>query len=213
MLVDGKGQRKHTPSGDGRIVDFELSPNWDYVVGDAADAYEGRLRRCRRHVVFLRDSGIVVLYDDLAAGEPATFQFMLHANRAFAVDQDRQRVRVDLPGAGASAQYLSDTRLKFRQWDGYDPPPEFRQFPNQWHLEASTGEKRKDAGVWTVIVPYRAGQQRDWSAERIESDTAVGVRIRGLDRPATVMIRKAEVTGAAEIEGITFQSAYLVRQP
>ena len=45
VLVDGEGQIKHTPAPHGRIVTAELDPQWDYVVGDATEAYGGRLER------------------------------------------------------------------------------------------------------------------------------------------------------------------------
>ncbi|MBM4082421.1 MAG: DUF4962 domain-containing protein, partial [Planctomycetes bacterium] len=70
VLVNGEGQVKHTAAATGRIVDSKFSPEWDYVVGDAAAAYGGKLTRCRRHVAFVKPE-LIVLYDDLVAAEPA----------------------------------------------------------------------------------------------------------------------------------------------
>lgn len=181
VLVDGQGQTRHTAAPHGRIVASQFSPEWDYLVGDAAEAYQGRLTRFRRHVVFIKPKSgetpspvQIVVYDDLAAREPATFQFMLHALREFSVDAQAGRLRVEQPQAGVDVQYLSPLPLSFRQWDGYDPPPT-KEFPNQWHVEAGTSDRRSELAMVTVIVPYRAGQRPEWSAQR--EDTAEGVRV------------------------------------
>src|SRR5688572_17475155 len=136
VLVDGEGQVKHTPAPHGRIVAEKLTKEWDWVVGDATEAYGGRLKRYQRHVVLLKPD-VVVIYDDLVAAKPATFQFMLHGLKEFEVDEGEGRLGLEMAKAGVDVQYVSTEPLKFRQWDGFDPKPT-REFPNQWHLEAST---------------------------------------------------------------------------
>src|SRR5262245_48466134 len=91
VLVNGEGQLKHRAAPDGRIVDFKLTPAFDYVVGDATDAYGGRLKRYRRHIAFVKEAGgtpapLIVIYDDLVATEPSTFQFQLPALNPSAVE-------------------------------------------------------------------------------------------------------------------------------
>lgn len=196
VLVNGEGQIKHTSAPHGRIADFKFSPDWDYVVGDATDAYGGRLVRCQRHVVFLKpqsgkwDLPLIVLYDDLEAKEPATYQFMLHSLKAFDVDQQKARLTVEQPKAGVEVQYLSPKPLALRQWDGFSPPPS-KEFPNQWHVEAGTQEKQKQLGMLTVLVPYRAGQRPEWTAERAENQANLGVRVVSGGKQATLLFPKA----------------------
>jgi hypothetical protein len=209
VLVNGEGQVKHSTSARGQIVDFRFTPQFDYIVGDATDAYGGRLTRYRRHVAFVKPD-VIVLYDDLAAKEPATFQFMLHALKPFTVDDKNMRLSVEQPKAGVGVQYLSPLPLTFRQWDGYEPPPD-REFPNQWHVEAGTREKRQSLGVLTVIVPHRAGQRVEWTAERLESDTAIGARVRRGEKTLLVAFRKEGVTGKASLAGMTFEGAVMVK--
>jgi hypothetical protein len=211
VLVDGKGQIKYSPAPHGRIVDSLLGDDWDYVVGDATDAYGGRLTRYRRHVLYAKPD-VVVLYDDLAAKDPATFQFMLHGNRAFDVDENTSSLRIDLPKAGADIRYLSPLRLAFRQWDGYDPKPTV-EFPNMWHVEAGTAEKRAEVGMLTAILPYRAGKRESWTATRIESETAVGVRIETAGKKTRMLFRKQGARGPASADGVAFEGpAAVVRR-
>jgi hypothetical protein len=108
VLVNGQGQIPHTPAPHGRITAAQLTPAWDYLAGDATDAYGGRLTRYVRHVAFVKgDAPFLVLYDDLAAKEPSTFQFMLHALKSFSVDQQRGRLSVEQKNASVEARYLS----------------------------------------------------------------------------------------------------------
>jgi hypothetical protein len=206
VLVDGEGQIKHTPAPHGRIVDCRFTPEWDYIVGDATPAYGDRLTRYQRHVVFVKGSATdsrsvpyIVLYDDLEAKSPATFQFMLHALRAFDVDEAKQRLAVQQPHAGIDVQYLAPQPLAFRQWDGFTPPPT-KQFPNQWHVEAGTRERSQQLGMLTVLVPYRAGQRPTWTAERVETNDGPSVRFALGDQVQTIVFPAPGRAGAVRVQ-------------
>ena len=94
VLVDGVGQTGE-PDGPGdwfectelrrerrgpRILRAVPGAAWDYVIGDAAPAYEKRadLRRFLRHVLYVKPYCWVIA-DELAAGRPATFELLFHA--------------------------------------------------------------------------------------------------------------------------------------
>lgn len=200
VLVNGEGQQKHVARPQGRIAVEQLTPKWDYVVGDAMEAYNGRLKRCLRHVALVKGATpLIVLYDDIEAKEPSTFQFMLHALRAFTVDEKGSELSLDLPKAGVTARYLSPMPLRFRQWDGFTPPPD-KEFPNQWHVEAGTQTPRTEVGMVTVIVPYRAGGRPDWTANRLEAPQTVGVRFTCKGKVTIVRFPRAGATEAARVE-------------
>lgn len=201
VLVNGEGQIKHSATSTGAIVAEHFSPQCDYVAGDAVAAYGGRLKRAIRHVALVRpqpapgnsDSAagriaagpFVVIYDELAAEKPATFQFMLHGLSQFDVDQAAQQLRIEQPGAGCIVQYSAPVGLAFRQWDGYNPPPK-KPFPNQFHVEAATEKPLAAIDVFTVIVPYRID-------ERGKTPSAP-------PRPRTVQCRRSAGSGWAAIE-------------
>jgi hypothetical protein len=197
VLVNGEGQLKHTAAPHGRIVAEDLRPAYDYIVGDATEAYGGRLTRYRRHVAFVKgERPFIVLYDDLEAKEPSTFQFMLHALKPFTVDENAAQLAVEQPRAGVTVNYLSPAPLTFRQWDGFTPPPT-KEFPNQWHVEASTREKRREIGMLTVLVPHRAGQAVAWQAERVETGDTLGVRVTLGGRTTRVSFPKSSTAPLA----------------
>ncbi len=210
VLVNNQGQIKHSPAPHGRILDAQLNLDWDYVVGDATDAYGGRLARYRRHVAFVKNpTPFIVLYDDLQAKEPATYQFMLHALSEFAVDPVAHSLRLQGPNAGLLVQYLSPSPLAFRQWDGFDPPPS-RDFPNQWHVEASTDTPQRDLHQLTIIVPHRHGQSPTLTATRLESDSALGALVTLNDRSSIVAFRKPGTTGPASLENHSWTGPFLL---
>lgn len=208
VLVDGEGQIPHSATAMGRIITSQLTPEWDYVEGDALPAYGDRLTRARRKIAFVKPD-LIVICDDLAAPKPVSFQFMLHALSPFTVDEKTGSFSVQQPKAGLTAQYLSPTPLSFRQWDGYDPKPT-REFPNQWHVEAGTQEKWSELRMITVLVPHRAAAAPEWTAERVESDTAVGVRVTRAGKTTLVAFRKAD-QGGGTVGDVTFASAIAVQ--
>jgi hypothetical protein len=175
VLVDGEGQIPHSVNSTGKIVREQFTPGYDYVAGDGTPAYGQRLQKAWRHVVFLKgEKPCIVLYDELVAPKPVTFQFMLHALSAFAIDEAASRLRVTQPKAGLEVAYLSPVPLRFAQTDGFKPAPT-REFPNIWHAETGTTDKRDKLGMVTVLVPHRSGAAGEWQAKR--SDGADGTTV------------------------------------
>jgi len=190
VLVNGEGQIPHSAGATGRIADFRLTSDWDYVEGDALAAYGGRLTRARRKILFAKPD-VILLCDDLTAPQPATFQFMLHALGPFTVDETAARLSTRQSRAAVTVQYLAPVPLRFRQWDGYEPKP-MREFPNQWHVEAATTNRLSELRMLTVIIPHRVGAETSWRAERLESDTALGVRLVRGRETQTLAFRKTD---------------------
>jgi hypothetical protein len=81
----------------------------------------------------------------------------------------------------------------------------------QWHVEAGTSDKRGELGMLTVIVPHRAAQQVEWTAERLESDTAIGAPVMLAGKPTVVAFRKSALSNSASLSGVTFDGSAAVR--
>jgi hypothetical protein len=204
VLVNGEGQVPHSALSRGAIVDFDSSPDLDYVVGSAVEAYGGRLERARRSIAFVKPD-LIVIFDDLVATNEATFQFMLHALQPFQVQEGGKRMTLKLPKASAEIQYLTSEHVVLRQWDGFDPAPE-REFPNQWHIEAGTTRRLQRIQMLTAIVVSRGEipSPRSWSAERMESASAVGLHFRRGGQTKLVAFRKAHQAGSAALGSLLF---------
>jgi len=184
--------------------------------GQAVSALDSRVGSASRVASWTPPSAsaalpaVILIVDELEANEPTTFQFMLHALSPFAIDPEKQVLYLERPKAGLIAQYLPDAPLGFRQWDGYDPPPR-DQIPNQWHVEASTQEKKDAVTMLTLLIPYPAASRPQWSARRVESADAVGLEAIIGGKSLQLAIRKASCPGPAVWQAQTFPKPYFAK--
>lgn len=199
VLVNGEGQTPHSVAAKGEIVREVITPAYDYIAGDATVSYGGRLQKAWRHAVLVKGpQPFVVLYDELVAREPAKFQFMLHGLKAFEINAPAARLRLDQPKAGLEVAYLSRVPIAFQQTDGFNPPPT-REFPNHWHVEAGTTEARKELGMVSVLVPYRAGKSPSWQAQRTDESSTATVQVTIDGRRHTIRFPQPGMDGKVQV--------------
>ncbi len=158
ITVGGQGQIPHSAAARGRIVAFETSDRFDYVAGEAAEAYpEGLVERFTRHILFIKPHLILIL-DDLATPEPQTFEWWLHAPTEMSI-AGQHDIRVAVGEAGCSIDMLAPEGLVLTQTDRFDPPPRPRIKLTQYHMTAATTEPARRQQFATLIRPHRAGEQ------------------------------------------------------
>jgi len=184
LLVDCEGQKPRSADPGGRIIKWDFQPGLDYLAGDATAAYEGRLKRYLRHVVFIKPD-VIILADEIQAARPSTYQWMLHAQQPFEVEPSAQRLVLDRGQAGVIIEYIAAQRLRLRQWTGYDPEPDWsylssinsRGIPTQWHVEAASDSPAAEAFTLTVLRVFGRGGKPAGSvrAQRDESGLSVTI--------------------------------------
>jgi hypothetical protein len=199
--VNGEGQQTRDWNSRGRITHFETSDYWHYAVGDAREAYAGRLRKFDRHIVYLRPASThvgpaVVILDDLAAPASSTFQWWLHALEEMAVDSPTQTVRIRRRNAGLEVHFLAPAGLSFSQTDQFTAPPEREYarreagFADQWHLTAETTEAAQACRFLTVLLPYRVVQEdQPRAVTLLPESSCLGVEVVTEDRRHVVAFR------------------------
>lgn len=156
----GQGQVIRDPKSKGIIRGFEHGVDYDYVAADATEAYQGRLSRFVRHVVHVRP-GIFVLFDDLEAPVPRTFEWRLHSLSEMTLPEHGTmpaHVLVAQGNARLDVRFLSPKELDFEQTVGFEHPPEHGE-PDQWHLVAALRQPSEVARFLTVLVPYKGGDE------------------------------------------------------
>lgn len=199
ILVNGEGQVQRDRAANGRLAAFQTVDGYDYVEGEAAPAYKGRLERFRRHVVHVRP-GYFVVYDELRAPEPAKFQWLLHAYKKIQVDEASRRLRIENAPAAMTVQLLLPQKAEFTQTDKYEPEPEpiAKQWENTWHLTASTTEAARDAKFLAVLLVHRQGQEDALpKVELLSGQGAVGVRLKAADGAEDVVAFRADEAPAS----------------
>jgi len=181
VLVNGEGQVIREQKANGRITAFQDRPGLTYVVGDAAAAYMGKLRRWDRHILFLRP-GLFLLLDDLEAPAPARFQWMLHAFEEMEVGEGRVISRRN--GATLEVRLSSPSGLTLSQTDRFDPsyndriPEQFHEdLPNHWHVTAKTERDATAVRIGAVIGVWNA--QKAFHLELLDHAGWCGARATG----------------------------------
>jgi len=185
VLVNGEGQKPRTADPGGRIVRWQFEDGMDYVLGDATVAYEGRLERAHRHVIFVKPD-VIVLADELRAPGPSAYQWMLHAQQPFQLDEPAQRLVLDRGKAGVVVDYVADRPLKMRQWTGYDPAPDWEYLksvnrppiPPQWHVEAAAVEPAAEAFTVAVLRVFSSGGGRLEAPRLTRQGRALTLQVR-----------------------------------
>ncbi len=173
ITVDGIGQVPHSAASQGKIVAFRTTPAVDVVVGEAGDTYrvspskefpDGRvLDRFTRAILFVKPE-LVIVFDRLVARRPVTYEYWLHAVNEFDLE-DQHRVEVRAGKVVCPIDFLVPEGLELRQTNQYDPNPRPRVKLREWHLTATTGEKRKAVEFLVLLRPQRAGDRLPSKAE------------------------------------------------
>jgi hypothetical protein len=159
ILVNGKGQLRAGSEHGGRLAGFETGRSLGYACGDATAAYGDLLKRCRRHVLLVRPS-LVVIVDDLEAPQPAEFQWLMHAWEKLDLDEAAQTFVSRRGDASMRVRLITSGGFSFAQTDAWPIAPK-TGFPTasrpeparRWHFTAGTRQpaaRRRIAAVITV---------------------------------------------------------------
>ena len=193
VLVDGQGQVNRNANCNGRIVAFESKPHIGYVAGDASAAYGDRLSRFVRHVVLVRPS-LVVIVDDLAAPEPAQFQWLLHGSEKFQLDESSQTLISQRGDAEMEVHLLASTGLSFSQTNQWPMSPKTgyptakKPEPTKlWHFTAATREPADRRRIAAVMNVGTDGRRPDCRVVR-DDDGRVTVRTKTASTESVVTI-------------------------
>lgn len=211
VLVDGEGQVPRRADSRGRIVAHEEAGEWAYALGDAVEAYGGRLARCFRHVMFVRP-GYFVLVSDLAAADgQSTYQWLLHARDEMTLDEAAQQVTVRRRNARLRVQFVAPDGLRFSQRSGWDPPPDRPDAaPPQFHFTADTADPAPAARIVAVLMPFRKGREAELPVpiNQVEAEGGIAVRV-GEDM---VLIRHPDADEVRAAGHGTTEHATVVRE-
>jgi hypothetical protein len=208
ITVNGKGQGKRTAKAQGEIAAFKTTPQIDVVIGEAGDAYETPLERFTRAVIFVKPE-LVIVYDRLESREPSTYEYWLHAVNKIDVKSQRQ-IQVRNDDVVCDIDFLTPSGLSFEQTDQYDPNPRPRITLREWHLTATTPEKKKLMEFVTLYRPHKlsnniAGETtlRPIPGGYILSVSQDGKKLTALlptDDTATLQAKSLTTTGAIKLK-------------
>ncbi len=192
ILPDGKNQRIGT-EGYGWIPRHYVGDKISYVVGDASNAYgevisdlwlerakaaeiefspetgwdKCSVKRFRRHIAMLGDSGYAVVYDELEAEEDVEWQYLLHAVEMPITFEELSECTLHIKErneGGESDAYLygcgalrADTTSKFFteavSWLRMDEKGNYERYPDHYHFTARS-EKSQKYRFLTIVYTH-----------------------------------------------------------
>ena len=150
---------------------------------------------CYKRQIFMLRPNKVVIYDELGADEPATWQWLLHSPVEFHVSgQKITTTYEDKGGFMSEAQIFSDQRPTITTTNDWFPGGEPADqdpalYPKQWHLTAEFGSCAQNK-ILTIIQVTEDGQTEDvW---RVDDTFTVGdwtiEAELSADKPAAITI-------------------------
>lgn len=140
FTVNGQGQIKHSPEAKGKIVSQYLSPEIDYVAGDASEAYGDLLTKYVRHAIFVKPD-MIFLVDELEAPKPSTFEMHLNSYGKFYYE-DQYNIRAINGVNGVRCAISAPQNLIISSATDITPPP-VNWDKEMSHFTAVTPEKSK----------------------------------------------------------------------
>lgn len=143
----GQGQGYHDKAAAGEVTRFGSGNGYDYAIGRAEKAYQGKLSLARRAIVYLRPD-IVIVHDELASETPRSWEWNIHAvNRMQAVSPTHVTIRNG--PAQMCVEMVSAPEVEFAQGDQFTARPS--SGANQWHGSFTTLRKSPSAEFVVVM--------------------------------------------------------------
>jgi hypothetical protein len=176
ITVDGaQGQGFNDKKYSGEITRFESTAAYDYAVGRAEQAYDGRLTRAQRSIVYLHPNTVVV-YDNFASATPRTWEWNLHAVDKL-TEAAPKRIQVRNGPAQMCVELVSAPDVAFTQTDQYSTPPSGK-WQKEWHGTFATTAKSPAAefvavmrlGAGCTAKAAMAGITHEGAAVRVDVD-------------------------------------------
>lgn len=217
ITVDGgKGQKARDRRASGKITQFATGVGHDLAVGDATAAYAGLLKRALRKVIHVRP-GVFVVFDDVVAPKPVTFEWWLHAKSEMLLDNATRRVLVRQGKSMMDVRMLTPQKIRWSQTNKFDPPPEDRgdkrKWAKQWHATASTTEKMPATQFLTVLWPWKDKAPAPEAVKPIAQAGIVGCEVQNGGRNVVVFRvadqAKGPITvGDVKTDAVSFAMRY-----
>jgi len=182
IRIDGQDQPKRSVKAQGKITAFETTPSMDIVVGETDNF--------TRTVLFVKPD-LMVVYDRLKTDAPSSYEYWLHAVNEIEVE-NQHAIRVRNDDVVCDIDFLAPQGLTFSQTNQYDPNPRPRIKLREWHLTATTPEKKNRMEFVTLYRPHRIDEQAPDEAELTDIVGGYALRVKLFDGEFTALLPVGE---------------------
>ena len=197
----------------------ELAALWTKLLRQPLPPAEPRVERFERTAAFVasRTRPVLVVDDFLSADGPAVFDWLLHTLNAMETDDRSGAILVRDGDVRMAVRLIASAPIRFSQQGKFPIEPEpvtntayvlgKPEFPNQWHLRATTGRADKTARFLAILVPYRDGEPEP-AIEVVRDGNTAGFRVGDLDVAAWW---GAGAAGRISANGLTGEGRLMLR--
>ena len=200
VLVDGRGPDLAATNG-ATVVEQAAGPEWRYVALDLSLAYRDRLHRFTRKILFV-EPDLLVLCDQLTAGEPVSFQTLLHPPAATRVDAQWGDLRLEVPEGGFRIN-TPGKKNQPRFWSRIESPAD-ALLPGTATMQLGPTNKVAALDVLSVFAVPPPGRKTSYAFKLLESNNAVGARIHRQGFPTLVAFKTDPAAAHASLTGFAF---------
>jgi hypothetical protein len=200
VQINGWGPELASTNGM-TVIEQAAGPEWRYLALDVSAAYRDRLERYQRGILFV-EPDLFVLYDQIVARKPVSFQMLLHPPAATRVDDEWRDLRLELPGAGVRIQSPGE-KHRLRSWERIESSAD-ALLPGTVTMRLGPTNQLARIDLLTVFAVYRGGEKKDYAFKLVESNTAVGARIYREGLPTLVAFRIDPAAGGSSLTGFGF---------
>jgi len=190
ITVNAQSQYKRSPQAKGEILAFHTSDQFDYVSGEAGEAYEVPVDRFTRHIIFVKPD-LILIYDQLETPEPSTFEWRLHSPTEIQLE-GQERIHCENGEAACELAFLQPKDLNISLTDQFDPPPRPRVKLVEWHLTAKTSKPLEKNQFIALLRPHRLQEDRPIQAEMTSLKNGYAVQARSERGPVLFLLRRTE---------------------
>ncbi len=161
LLLNNQGQSIRNFNAVGMIEHFEAGADYDYMIGQCADAYPSHPELVRRHLWFQRGARFpwILIVDHVKLRQPGNVDFLLHSYEE--PQWDASMLEAEFAGwrmwgtqARARVQFLAPAAWYWDLTNHFPYPADGRESnqPRQWHARATTRHASYEHWLITGIV-------------------------------------------------------------
>ncbi len=164
-----------------------------YFCGNADASYRLQASHCRRHVVYLKDSGCLFLVDVFVAqpGVTSSVQWNIHSWSPFELDPDEKGFGLTRGDSRLRGQFLFSHESFVSLGEGWDPPmtpgKNAALWHNQYHLRFTPAVLADRRNIGVLLCPGTPGHPVP-EVKRERCGTTEVARLKG----ATLRVNQAE---------------------
>jgi hypothetical protein len=200
LLINGHGPVL-AATNSMRLIEQASGPEWRYLVLDATPAYRDQVELFRRGILFV-EPDLFVIYDRVVAKAPSNFKLVLHPPAETAVDSVWGDLRLESAKAGFRI-HSPAAQNQSRNWSRVESAAD-KILSNTLTVEMGPTNKLAELELLTVMVPHRAGANRELAFRLLKGDNAIGARIHRDGYPTLIAFKQDLSISKASLTGFAF---------